>query len=143
LGGKNVIDILLLVRDRDTVLKTVKKLVSLRYGLDRDEGSGSRIFLTLYPPKGGRQVPKHLHLMWKASKEYRDHLLFRDYLRGHPEEAKRYYLLKRSLAERAGFSRRRYTKMKARYIRGVLGKARRAMSSEEKRKKKEEIIQSR
>ena len=120
LGGKNVIDILALTKRKSHADVIVKKLESLGYELDKKAGGRGRIFLTRY---GSNEAPIHLHLAWKSSDGYKDLLLFRDYLRKHPGEARRYYSLKRSLAKRAKYVRKRYTKMKASYIKSVLKKA--------------------
>jgi len=52
------------------------------------------------------------------------HLLFRDCLRGHPEEAARYEDLKRSLAEKHRHDRLAYSDAKTPYVEAVLTKAR-------------------
>ncbi len=50
-----------------------------------------------WPPAEERH---HLYLCVPESSGLRDHLLFRDYLRSHPEVAQRYSAFKRSLARR-------------------------------------------
>ena len=52
------------------------------------------------------------------------HLLFRDHLRAHPEEAMRYEDLKRGLAERHRHDRLAYNDAKTAYVEAVLTKAR-------------------
>ena len=52
------------------------------------------------------------------------HLLFRDYLRAHPEEAARYAALKRSLLAQFSEDREAYTGGKTDYVYGVMQKAR-------------------
>lgn len=52
------------------------------------------------------------------------HLLFRDYLRAHPEEAERYAALKRELAERFHTDRLAYNDAKTTYVKAVIAKAR-------------------
>jgi len=59
-----------------------------------------------------------------GSNEQKDKLLFRDYLRGHPAEAKTYYELKKQWSMEAGQDRPKYTKLKTTYIDTVLEKAR-------------------
>ncbi len=51
------------------------------------------------------------------------HILFRDYLRSHPETAMEYYELKKRLAERYADMREVYTESKTEFINVVLGKA--------------------
>jgi len=50
--------------------------------------------------------------MWKSFKRYKELLLFKDYLRKHPREAKRYYLLKKLWAKKAGSEPRKFTELK-------------------------------
>jgi len=52
------------------------------------------------------------------------HLLFRDYLRAHPEEAALYAALKRELAERFHTDRLAYNNAKTAYVEAVVAKAR-------------------
>ena len=50
-------------------------------------------------------------------------LLFREYLRSHPGDARRYEELKRALAEKFRDNRAAYTKGKAEFVQAVLVKA--------------------
>jgi GrpB-like predicted nucleotidyltransferase (UPF0157 family) len=65
---------------------------------------------------GTKQRGYHLHLVEHGTDHWRTHLLFRDYLRAHPGQAKRYEALKRSLAERFGNNRSAYQNGKAEMI---------------------------
>jgi len=51
---------------------------------------------------------------------WRSHLLFRDYLRQHPEVAQEYENLKTELARKHTENREAYTEGKAAFIEGVL-----------------------
>ena len=51
-------------------------------------------------------------------------LILRDYLRTHPEEARRYESVKRDLAARFPEDREAYTDGKTEYVYGVMQKAR-------------------
>ncbi len=53
-----------------------------------------------------------------------ERLLFRDYLRQHPDEAASYEQLKRNLAQRFSSDREAYTAGKSEYIKSVMQKAR-------------------
>ena len=66
----------------------------------------------------------HLHLMRFKSYDWERHLLFRDFLRAHPDVANRYYELKKSLAAKYGADRVGYTDAKASFIESVVAKAR-------------------
>jgi GrpB-like predicted nucleotidyltransferase (UPF0157 family) len=52
------------------------------------------------------------------------HLLFRDYLRVHPETAREYYELKKALAAKFGSDRDGYTDAKTEFVRSVEAEAR-------------------
>jgi GrpB-like predicted nucleotidyltransferase (UPF0157 family) len=65
----------------------------------------------------------HLHMVEVASDFWRTHLLFRDWLRGHSEDASCYAALKRGLAARFPDDREAYTEGKSEFIRGVLRRA--------------------
>lgn len=62
----------------------------------------------------------HLHMVEKDSDFFRKHLLFRDYLRDHPDEADRYYELKKKLAVEFEWDTIGYTEAKTEFIEDVL-----------------------
>jgi len=65
----------------------------------------------------------HVHMVERDSAFWHDHLLFRDYLRSHPNVAKDYEALKRNLAARLGKERQAYTDAKTPFIQGILRQA--------------------
>jgi len=65
----------------------------------------------------------HLHLMKFGSETWKRHILFRDFLRNHPEVAKKYDKLKRTLAAKYGFDRESYTNAKTEFITSVVTQA--------------------
>ena len=122
LGGKNVIDIQLLVPTKKVAFKIVKKLEDIGYFYNRKGGDRFRLFFNRNRHYD-KKVHIHLHVMWKTSNKYKNHLIFRDYLRRHPEEAKRYFSLKKRWAKIAGEDREKFTDLKTEYIKEVLKKA--------------------
>ena len=124
LGGKNVLDIQLLAPNKSVAKKTVKKLESVGYVQNKDAGDEYRIFFNRNRSFDDRKIHIHLHLMWKTADKYKEQLMFMDYLREHPEEAERYFSLKKVLARKAGDKREKYTEAKTDYIKSVLEKAR-------------------
>ncbi|MDQ2687999.1 MAG: GrpB family protein, partial [Armatimonadota bacterium] len=66
----------------------------------------------------------HLHMAEPGGEFWNDELLFRDYLRDHPDEARRYEQLKHDMAQKHRFERTQYTASKSEYILSVLNKAR-------------------
>ncbi len=66
----------------------------------------------------------YLHVMRYRGSKWQNDLLFRDYLRTHPEEVWRYTNLKETLAARYANDRQSYSDGKDRYIKSVIEKAR-------------------
>ena len=66
----------------------------------------------------------NLHLAQCGGKFWVDHLLFRDYLRSHPESAHEYGRLKRSLMARLASDPPAYNSAKASFIESIVHKAR-------------------
>ena len=61
-----------------------------------------------------------------SSDFWKRHLLFRDYLRTHPEAAQDYYELKKRLTRQYGSDREGYTEAKTSFIESVVAKAKAA-----------------
>src|SRR5574341_1081979 len=75
-------------------------------------------------PRTGRGPrTHHLHVVEMTSEFWRRHLLFRDYLRAHPEVAREYEDLKRRLAVEYGEDGWGYTEAKTVFINGVVAHA--------------------
>jgi rfaE bifunctional protein nucleotidyltransferase chain/domain len=66
----------------------------------------------------------HLHMVELGGEFWVEHLLFRDYLRAHPDAAREYEELKRVLAAAHGSDRGAYTEAKTDFIRSALERAR-------------------
>jgi len=75
-------------------------------------------------PPGHPHSTHHLHMVERESDFWKRHILFRDFLRVHPEEAQRYYELKRALASKFASDRDAYTEAKTLFIESVVNKAR-------------------
>jgi GrpB-like predicted nucleotidyltransferase (UPF0157 family) len=72
----------------------------------------------------GQPRAYHLHLVDDGGLLWREFLEFRDYLRTHPEAARAFADLKRSLAERFGRDREAYMGAKSAHVAAILGRAR-------------------
>lgn len=77
-----------------------------------------------YPATGVEADLFHAHMVEVGSPFWERHLLFRDFLRGHPEAAREYEALKRKLAELHGSDIVAYTEAKTAFIRKVEDDAR-------------------
>lgn len=122
LGGKNIIDVAVLVkRDRRQAAEEI--LCSEGYVNFHPELQMDRVCLNRKESDGEKTVHFHIHLSWAETGDAARCIRFRDYLRSHPEEARRYYLLKKKWAKEAAGERAKYTDMKTPYIEGVLKRA--------------------
>lgn len=71
----------------------------------------------------------HFSLVEPTSAYWRDTLLFRDWLRAHPEAAEEYRALKHDLAVRYARDRQAYTSGKGAFVQAVLERARAAYAA--------------
>jgi GrpB-like predicted nucleotidyltransferase (UPF0157 family) len=117
--AKPVLDILLEVFPAPLEEKHLEALGQLGYEYRGEAGIVGRQFFRTNPRT------RHLHAYKLDSSEVHKHLLFRDYLRSHPEEARRYEALKLELASRFANDREAYTNGKDDLIRELLGNAER------------------
>lgn len=118
LAAKPVIDLDVVVR-REDVQRAIERLASIGYAHRGDLGMpGREAFRT---PPG--EEKHHLYLCVPESPGFRDHLLFRDYLRAHPEAAREYADLKRRLAEQHRDDPEAYQNAKSAFIDEVTRRA--------------------
>ncbi|WP_438349017.1 GrpB family protein [Paenibacillus sp. FA6] len=96
LQAKPVIDMMCIVKDINNVDLHNDKMNQLGYDVAGDWGiPGRRLFR-----KGGEERTHHIHFYQTENPQIERHLIFRDYLRCHPEEVARYSRFKEELAER-------------------------------------------
>jgi GrpB-like predicted nucleotidyltransferase (UPF0157 family) len=121
LGAKPVIDIMAGVRDFHQGLRCVEPMEGLGYQYKGEFGiPGRHYFRKIQDDLRSHQV----HMVQAGGEFWRRHLLFRDYLRAHPDEARRYFELKLRLAEEYRHDREGYTEAKSDFIEAALAKAR-------------------
>jgi GrpB-like predicted nucleotidyltransferase (UPF0157 family) len=112
LGGKGIIDIAIGVDQKEFDAVT-KQLQELGYEFRPTRSSPERLFFRADLPDPEEGVRRyHLHLTYPESKEWKDFLFFRDYLRNHPEEVKHYAELKKKAAAEANEDGEKYRKFK-------------------------------
>jgi GrpB-like predicted nucleotidyltransferase (UPF0157 family) len=123
LPGKGIIDLLIITR-QERMWDIVKLLESRGFRYNPEGGNPpERLFVSGPYRYKNEELHIHLHIAF-GSKEHQDQLLFRDYLRRHPEEAERYYELKKQWDGEAGSDNDKYGELKTPYINEVLEKAR-------------------
>ena len=118
LVAKPIIDIGVAVAHYEEASACIPQVEALGYEYRGELGIPCRHYFTKGDPRRF-----HLHMVEIASAEWQNLLLFRDYLRQHPQEAEEYVQLKMQLAERYPRDREAYLEGKAVFIEGVLQQA--------------------
>jgi len=119
LAAKPIIDIDVLLCSEGDLQHTIERLATLGYEHQGNLGIPGRE--AFRAPTS--EFPHHLYVCSADHREYARHIIFRDHLRSHPEDARAYELLKRSLAERFGIDREAYTLAKTDFIQTILRRA--------------------
>jgi len=123
LGAKPIIDIIVAIRRLVLVEKCVQPLQTIGYAYLGEYGIPGRHFFRKPPGDSGART-HHLHMVERESDFWEWHILFRDFLRVHPEEAQRYHELKKELAAQFASDRDAYTEAKTSFIESVVNKTR-------------------
>jgi GrpB-like predicted nucleotidyltransferase (UPF0157 family) len=119
LAAKPILDIMLGVPNFAQAESLVPAMEALGYEYLGTYGIEGRLFFRL-----GEPCTHHAHLVEYAGDFWRVQLLFRDYLRDHPETAEDYAVFKRDLAVRYAHDRPAYTAAKTDFIEAALERAR-------------------
>jgi GrpB-like predicted nucleotidyltransferase (UPF0157 family) len=96
LKAKPVIDMMCIVKEIEKVDSFNDKMDSLGYDVVGEWGIPGRRFFR----KGGENRTHHIHFYQVDNPQIERHLVFRDYLRTHQEEATKYSRFKEELAAR-------------------------------------------
>lgn len=125
LAAKPIIDIIVAVRHLIDAGECIKPLQSIGYEYvpEFEVEIPERRFFRKGPPEARTQ---HIHMIELTSEFWERHLLFRDYLRSHPDVAQQYYQLKKELAARYGSDRKAYAEAKTLFIESIVAKSRTA-----------------
>jgi GrpB-like predicted nucleotidyltransferase (UPF0157 family) len=126
LAGKPIIDIMAGLDSLTRAGLAVEPLQSIGYVYmpEFEVLIPDRRFFRKWSQNGARRdISHHLHLAEMSSEFWESHLLFRDYLRTHPDDARRYETLKRELASRYGADRDGYTNAKTDFVTDILARA--------------------
>lgn len=114
LSAKPTIDIMAGLANLDALDELVEPLKGIGYqywGEHEPEASGWHYF-----DKGSTPKRFHLHVVCIDSEFWKSHLVFRDYLRRHPDVAAEYQVLKMRLAREYGSDRMGYNAAKTDFI---------------------------
>jgi GrpB-like predicted nucleotidyltransferase (UPF0157 family) len=121
LDAKPVIDVQISVSSFEPLDVYRVPLEHLGYVFRADNPDRSKRYFR--EPPGQRRT--HIHMRQAGSWAEQIGLLFRDYLRTHPQDARRYAELKYGLAEKFGYDREGYTEAKEPFIWELLRQANR------------------
>lgn len=118
IGGKNIIDILIGVSDKDEMLK-VPDILKVNGYFEGHDSHDDMVFLTSSENETG-DGDFYIHICPIASNSYKDFILLRDFLISNPEKSKEYYNKKIEFANKAGFDRQKYKTLKSQYLAKLL-----------------------
>ena len=135
IGGKNIVDILVGVRNDGEMIPVRDLLASVGYREGHDTHP-DRIFMAWRANDNGvdRETGEgdiHVHIVVAGSEECTNMLKLRDYLKAHPEEAQKYFEMKSVLAREAGYDRKKYEALKSVYVKELLERAKGNIKKEE------------
>ena len=115
LAAKPILDILAGAPDPTTLARAIDTLQRADYIYRGEQGIPGRHFF-----RRGNPRQYHVHLALTDSDFWRDHLLFRNYLRANSEAAAEYAALKHKLAARYPFDRESYIEGKTEFVQRIL-----------------------
>src|SRR5512137_1730469 len=117
LSAKPIIDIMVAVTQLAPSEDYGRKLEPLGYEYHDSEEAG-RIFF-----RKGMPRTHHVHIVERSSWTLQRHLLFRDYLRAHPQTMQQYARLKQELAIQFESDRKAYTEAKTKFVESIVALA--------------------
>jgi len=125
LAAKPIIDIFVAVPSIDQARATlVEPIEKLGYAYWAENPKRDRMFFVKGMPPYGPRRTHHVHVSEPTSDAWQRPLMFRDYLRCHPDEAERYHRLKLDLASRFRHDREAYTTAKDAFVEAIVRLAR-------------------
>ena len=124
-AAKPIIDIFVAVPSIADAKRTlIEPIKAIGYVYWEDNPIPERMFFVKGMPPFGARRTHHVHLCEPSSEHWSRPLLFRDYLRQHPDQARAYVELKHDLAERFRDDREGYTAAKEAFVLDIVVKAR-------------------
>ncbi|GGE59131.1 GrpB family protein [Priestia taiwanensis] len=117
--AKPIIDILLVVDDMQKAEVSCEGMKGLGYMSRGENGiAGRRYFI-----KGGDERTHHVHLYEDGNQQIKKHLLFKQYLQEHTDDARQYGELKFELQRRFPHNTHDYQNGKEAFVNNVMQKA--------------------
>lgn len=124
LAAKPIIDLMLGLPDfslADSLIPTITAQGYIYISKYEDVMPERRYFTK----KQGQTTTHHLHMVQRGGEFWQRHLLFRNFLRQHPETAHAYAALKKELAQREWQDGNEYAEAKTEFIRSIEAQAQR------------------
>lgn len=123
LGGKGIIDIMIAV-SKDKMKDYSTKLKKAGYKYLNQTNVKERLFHWQDIPDGkGAKRRYHIHLTYPEGSDFKNAIIFRDYLKTHPKDLKRYADTKREAAIKAHEDTETYMQIKEDVLNYILKKA--------------------
>lgn len=121
MSAKPIIDILIETNSIDSIDNYHSMMIEQGYEPKGENGIKGRRYFA----KGGINRTHHVHIFEAGNPEIKRHLLFRDYMKAHPADAKAYAQLKNELAKQFNDDIDSYIAGKNAFIKGIDQKAKR------------------
>jgi len=120
--GKGVVDIIIALNNLEEMISAIL-ILKKHYNFTEDKvDRDTRIFMTSSKKESG-EGDIHLHLVLKASDDFIDAILFRDYLIHHDDARQAYVDLKYDIQKNITNDRAEYTKHKVDFIHKIIALA--------------------
>lgn len=124
LWAKPIIDIQIAVDSLSAIKQIAIAILEANGYIYWDTNPDSeRLFFVKGMPPFGEKRSHHVHIVEPTSHHWQEKILFRDYLRAHPEATHEYENLKKELAQKHTHDREQYTDAKTNFIHEILKKA--------------------
>jgi GrpB-like predicted nucleotidyltransferase (UPF0157 family) len=123
LSAKPIIDIYIGVTSIHEAQKAIEPIKKLGYQFWEDNPNTEKMFFVKGMPPFGEKRTHHIHIVEHNGNYWRTRILFRDYLRSHTNEARKYAKLKLKLMKEYVLDREAYTDAKSEFVNSVLAKA--------------------
>lgn len=117
MAAKPIIDIMVTIKELKEGFQLINDLESIRYHFKGSLGKSNRFFFW----KENDGINTHnLHIVEQGDENYKNLILFRDFMNKHSNYRDRYYNLKIELASQYKDDRKTYTEKKAEFILGII-----------------------
>lgn len=121
--AKPIIDIYVGVESLVLAESAIEPIKNLGYQYWAENPNKLKMFFVKGMPPFGEKRTHHVHIVEYQSDYWQATIIFRDYLRDHPEYAKQYANLKKNLAEQFKYDREGYTDAKGEFVNQILKQA--------------------